>query len=198
MRRSPLLSLTLGMALLFSLAACDSNGDDDGNGNGNGNGDQGSFSATLSGDLSGSLSGNAFFSVVDDPDAPSGQAFSLFLTEGNLMDIGNTGDYIGFLRFGDRPGTGEYTISTDPEGGDVAGVYVDFSNQTARAIVSAEVGTLTVTTSETGRLAGTFSFSGQGFNTSDPQNPQEIEGEVEGSFNAVFIDPGDAPDPGNF
>lgn len=199
MRRFPLLSLILGTTLLFSLAACDSNDDDgNGNGNGNGNGEQGSFSAALSGDLSGTLSGNAFFSIVEDPDAPNDQSFALFLTDGDLSDVGDTGEFIGFLRYGDRPGAGDYDVANDPEGGNVIAVYVDYSSQTTGIVFAAEEGTFTVTTSEAGRVAGTFSFSGEGFDTSDPQDPQEISGAAEGTFDAVFVDPGDVPDPGEF
>lgn len=193
MRRLSLLpTLLLSLALTFSLAACDSNDDGDDDGNGGGNGQLGDYSATLGGDLSGSLSGNAFFSVIEDPDVPGEQAFVLWLADG-MLSGGMTGEYVAFVRYGDRPGTGEYSIDDDPESDNtVAAVYSNIQGQTYVGFVG-ETGTFTVTGSSGSSLEGTFSFSGPGGDTSDPQNPQEISGSINGSFDAVFIDPGEGP-----
>ena len=198
MRRLSLLpTLLLSLALTFSLTACDSNddGDDNGGGGGGGGGNVGSYSATLGGDLSGSLSGNAFFSVIEDADVPGERAFVLYLFDGDITDAGTTGEFIAFVRYGDRPGTGSYPLGPDPETEDneFVGTYYDLQSQTSAVFIVSEDGAFNVTSSSSGNLEGTFNFSGTGFDTSNPQDPQEVNGTVQGSFDAVFIDPGEGP-----
>lgn len=198
MRRFSLLpALLLSTALVFSLAACDSNDDDD-NGGPGGGGNLGSYSATLGGDLSGSISGNAFFSVVDDEDVPGGRAFVLVLFDGPVSEAGTSGRLLGFVRMGDRPGTGQYPIAAeDPETSNaVIASYLDFRNEAAGVFFSGESGTFTVTTSSSNRVAGSFTFTGSGFDMSNPQDSQEINGSISGTFDAVYVNPDTVPTGG--
>ena len=191
MRRFSILpTLLLSTALVFSLAACDSNDDDD---NGGGPGQLGSYSATLGEDFSGTLSGNAFFSVVEDEDIPGGRAFALILFDGPVTQAGTTGKMLAFTRYSDRPGTGTYTIDDDLEtGNSVGAMYANIQDQVYSGF-NGETGTFTVTGSSSNSLTGTFSFSGPGFDMTDPENPVELSGSVSGSFNAVLVESIDVP-----
>jgi len=197
-RLSFLPALLLGLALTLSLTACDSsNDDDDDGGGGGGGGNFGSYSATLGGDLSGSISGNAFFSVVTDEDLPGGKAFVLWLIDGTLSGTTTTGEYIYFARYSDRPGTGSHPIGQDvEEGGDVAVGYFNLQNQSAGVMLAGESGTLTLTTSSPDRVARPFTFTGTGLAMRNQQAPQQITGSINGTLDAVFVNPNTVP-PGD-
>ncbi len=194
-RLSFLPALLLGLALTLSLTACDSSDDDDDNGGGpGGGGNLGSYSATLGGDLSGSISGNAFFSVVEDEEVPGGRVFVLWLIDGPLSGTSATGEYVSFVRYSDRPGTGAHPIGQDLEDGDdTIAAYFNMQNQSAGVMFVSESGALTLTTSSSNRVAGSFTFTGTGFDMSNQQEPQQITGSINGTFDAVYVNPGTVP-----
>ncbi|MEP0548857.1 MAG: hypothetical protein ABJF88_18125 [Rhodothermales bacterium] len=161
--------------VLLPFAACDSNSDGDGNGNGNGNGGStiGSSNVTVSGAFSDSFSGNAAFGVGED-----GSSFSLALFEGNLTAGGTTsGGLVGIGRNEGRPGEGTFQITASGSAMDFAAAYIsDFSNTTGGMFVGSATGTLTITSSTSGRVAGSFTFTGQAASTSGPLGEVTVQG----------------------
>ena len=63
-------------------------------------------------------------------------------------------------------------------------------------MLAGESGTLTLTTSSSDRVAGSFTFTGTGLDMSNQQDPQQITGSINGTFDAVFVNPNTVP-PGD-
>jgi hypothetical protein len=190
MRRYSYLFLSLLFA--FTFTACDSDGDDD-NGNGNGNGTVGDASVTVSGDLTDSFSGNAFFLV----DENNGELdFALVLSSGAITSP-NQGRFVALQREGDRPVPGTYTIDTD-DGTEVTfnGGYLNFEESpgeiSGALFVSADSGTLEITSSSADRVVGTFTFTGQVVDLSNPTDTSRTA-TVQGQFEAQLVEEGDVP-----
>lgn len=109
------------------------------------------FTATVSGATSASLSGSAVF-------AATGQGFVL-----DLVNKDAQGPMISFVRVGALPGTGTYTFSAVPQPGEIVGLYAT-GGATPTGYASTG-GTLTITTSSSDRLKGSFSFTATGGGT---------------------------------
>ncbi len=171
--------LLVTLFLLLPLAACDSN-DGDGDGDGGGGGSIGSASITVSGGISSSFDGSAAFGVAED-----GTSFSIGIFEGALPTSGNvTGELIGIGRNGDRPAVGTYAFNPTTTGADFVGAYIsDVANPTSGSFVSSASGTLTITSSSSDRVAGSFSFSGQGLSgTGGPLGTVTVSGDFSAEF----------------
>ena len=156
--------------ILLPLAACDSDSDGDGDGNG---GTIGSANVTVSGAFSDSFSGNAAFGVGED-----GNGFSLALFEGRLTTGGTTsGGLVGIGRTAGRPGEGTFQITASGSAMDFAGAYAsDFSNASGGTFVGSATGALTITSSSSERVAGSFTFTGQAASTSGPVGEVTVQG----------------------
>lgn len=179
-RISPLL---LCLVFAFTFVACDSGDDDDG-GNG-GPGSIGSSNVTVSGAFSDSFSGSAAFGVAED-----GSSFSLAIFEGGFPTTGAFGGaVIGIGRDGGRPGEGTYPLDASSSGFG-AGYASDIGVTTGGTFVGNETGTLTITSSSSDRIVGSFTFTGPGSSLSGPLG----DATVEGSFSAEFVS--DVPSTG--
>lgn len=178
MKRFPF-HLLLSLLLVLPFAACDSDGDDDGNGNGNG--DIGDADVTISGDVEGSFSGNAYF--VDDSNEDVDFAIGLF---SGSITTPNTGQIVVLGLDGDRPDEGTYEIGADEDDTTLSGVYLDYTDgATSATLVIAQSGTLTISSSSSDRVVGTFTFTGQA--TSGGAGSLGTA-TVTGSFTAEFIE----------
>ncbi|HEX7070943.1 MAG TPA: hypothetical protein VF190_09065 [Rhodothermales bacterium] len=165
-----LLCFVAGSALL---AGCDSGGDDgngDGNGNGNGNGNS-TFEVQITGEgIDESFEGTAVWGTGEDPETGE-DAFVLVMVAGT----GTTSNAVYFYRASDRPGEGTYELV------DIQGEVLDGFQAIAflnNVIFGATGGTLTISSSSSSRVAGSFSFP-----AINPVNQAEVT--VEGTFNAT-------------
>ena len=131
-----LLASTAALALVV---ACGGNGE----GDLLGPGDLSSFSATVTGGSAGSYSG--FSSVV-----PSSGLFSIGMSTGDGKFA------LGFSRTGTRPTTGTYELGTNAQTGFTAALRIN----TDQVIYTSSSGTLTITSSSSTEIKGTFSFTG--------------------------------------
>ena len=172
------------VALLFVgaplLAGCDSGGDDDDD-NGGPGGFLGSFDAEINGDgFSEELDGNAWFWSGEDPDTGQ-EIFYVWMSPTQNQQVSNA---LWFATLSDRPGTGTYQFINFEEGD----IEDAINNQFASWLYSeanyftGTGGELTITSSSSSRVQGTFSFSALGFNTT---TAEELAVTVSGSFNAV-------------
>lgn len=178
-----LLRLSLSLLVGLGLAACggsDSTGPEDEN-----NG-QGEFSATVSGPFNASLTGYAWQSgTVVDPQTNQ-QGWVLYLGSQD-----NAGSAVYVVRLGDRPGEGSYPLT------DLQGQNGDLQNDQFACVISvvlsggiafsgiASGGTLTITSSSSSNVRGSFSFQVRGF---DPNTQTEVTATVSGTFNAINND----------
>lgn len=181
MKRFSLYAL-FSLFLILSFAACDSA--DDGDGDGNGGGVLGDANVTIDGDVEGSLSGSAVFGM----DAPNNN-FGIALFEGDFIAT-PTGEFVFIGYEGGRPGEGEYQISNDESDSVFVGVYTsDASNPTGGTLISAQNGTLTITSSSSDRVVGSFTFTGPVFSGTGTQGTATVAG----SFDAELVEESDFP-----
>jgi hypothetical protein len=170
-------TLLFSLLLIFTFTACDSDGDDgDGNGNGNGN-TVGDSEVMVSGAVTDSFSGGAIFGADDD-----GSDFGLALFEGNLATGGlPSGAFVAFAREEGLPPEGTYALGEEDGDMVISGGYAsDFSGIIGATIVASESGTITITSSSSDRIAGSFSFTGPAENSSGELG----EATVSGTFDA--------------
>lgn len=173
------LFLSLLLALTFTSCDSDDNGDGDGNGNGNGGTVVGDADVNVSGALDSSFSGSAVFGVDED-----NTSFSLALFEGGFVTgTTPTGELVAIGRDGGRPDEGTYDLGVTDNQVTFVGAYVSsLSDPTGATFVSSESGTLTITSSSSDRVAGSFSFTGQAI--SGTGSVGEVT--VSGTFDADF------------
>lgn len=149
-------------------AGCDSGGDDDDNG--------GNVTGTFEVDISGegideSFSGIAVFGEGEDSETGE-DAFVIVMPSSQANTTANA---VYLVIATSRPGTGTYDIvSTEGELGDAFQAIAYSDN----VLFAGTDGTVTITTSTSARVAGTYSFSALNL-----VNQAEVT--VEGSFNAV-------------
>jgi hypothetical protein len=183
--------LFFSLLLAFTFAACDS-ADEDGNGDGNGNGNGGSLigesNVTITGDIESSFSGSAIFINSDDNDGD----FTIALFEGTLDFEGTFEQFtlpidrvVGFAYEGDRPAEGDYQISSLPTESIFEGVYIHESDPGSFALATS--GTLTITSSSSDRLVGSFRFTGPVFTDTGTQDTATVEG----TFDADLVEESD-------
>ncbi len=161
MRRHTFVRSTFVLITALAFAACGDDGDDcEGPTCPGGGDDLGSLSATVSGDVSDSFSGEGFFAMDEDED-----------TWGIYMGGTDEDDSaVWFWGNGGQPGTGTHTLTLE---GETGGWYV---NGETGDFYYAESGTLTITTSNGNRVAGSFDFTASDLG--------EGEVTVEGTFSA--------------
>jgi hypothetical protein len=174
-------SFHLILSLLFALTFTSCDSDEDGDGNGGGTVGEGQV--TVTGDIDRSFSGSAVFGAY-----PEG-GFEIALFEGSSAE-NPTGQFLTLGSDGGVPDEGTYDINDLGTGDTVFGVYqTDTSSSSGFISVFAESGTLTITSSSSDRLVGSFSFEGSLFS----ENGTQGTARVEGTFNAIFVDVNDLP-----
>lgn len=171
-------------ALLLLAAACGSDkstgpGNGGNGGNGGGNGGTSSFNVTITGDLEGAFAGTAHFASLNDPDM--GQAFQLVMHESN----GGTGQII-LAASGARPGNGSYNVVDIYNGGDVnqgefMAIALDGDPNDPSGIFFSTGGSVTISSSSSGTVKGSFQFDAIGFINDDPT---ELGITMSGTFTA--------------
>lgn len=155
--------------------------------------DSGFFSVEITGDVDWSFEGFAFFGETNDPETDQ----DLFILV--LADSGGDAT-LSFVKGGDRPGTGELAIGdidfedmqeeiVFPEDYFLA-LLLNFSGAEFY-IFGSDHGNIDITESTPDSFAGSFSYDATGILATQPINELEIN--VEGSFNAIF---GDVDVPG--
>lgn len=145
----------------------------------------GDFEASVTGDTTRTLRGDAFFTVG----STSGEfqsGFGLFLLEGSA--IGTNDDFIIISREqAGRPPVGSYQVadgSTEPTADKFVALWFPATGDTVDGSFISTGGTLTVTTSTSRRVAGTFNFGAIGFFNSAPET--ELEVTISGTYDAIF------------
>ena len=148
----------------------------------------GDFSGTVTGDQTKSLEGDAFFSFGTVFGSPAN--FALLLLEGGAL-----GESDGFILIGrgqqDRPAVGTYAIVGEDETPDPAEFVATWfpTGEEGGEFVSTS-GSVTITSSSSRRLRGTFEFDAVG-SAGDPPALTEIT--ISGSFDAVFVNENGSP-----
>lgn len=158
------------------LAAC---GGDKSTGPGDGGGNSAAFEATVSGDMEGAINGGASFAEYQDP--ATGNVFELGFSE-----TGGTGRIV-LARNGSRPGNGAHTVADiynggDPAVGDFVAFMYDGDANNPDALFFSTGGTVTVSSSSSSIVKGTFQFDCIGVQSADPNT--EISLSVSGTFTA--------------
>lgn len=202
MRLPSFLRFLLVLPLALALAACDSNDGGGGPGGGGPGGDDGpggglpggtlgesSVSVTEAGPFNSSFTGGAFF-VFDDEAEDDEEVFSIVLYAGSLMSPTQTFQEMVVINWvGNRPGTGTYPFTLDASDGGAFGGYVK-PVESMPVSIAAEEGTVTITSSSTSRVEGSFTFSGP---IGGAGGGQET-GTVTGTFKAALFAPFNFPD----
>ena len=178
--------------LALALTACDSGGD---NGDDN-NQSPGSFSIVVAGDADLEIEGFAFFGEAEDPDTGE-DVFIIYLSESaNPSSAQATGAWIG--RNSGRPGTGTFTFVDGeldgeiPEDQFVLVMTVGAGSDESRTFVS-NSGELTITSSSSNRIEGSFDVTGTGFQITGGVPGEELSVTIEGNFDALGSDDIDIP-----
>lgn len=141
--------ITLSIACMLAIGCSDSTEPDDAG-----------FEATISGDMELSVSGDAIFGVTGEGGV---DRWMIFLLNGTFLGLDY--DMIGIGR--DASGTpipvGTYSIldaaSDALEGDDVTAVYMMERHNGTLGVFSSVSGTLTITSANADRVAGSFNFS---------------------------------------
>lgn len=183
MRDHRLTASVLTVLTAVTLSAC---GDDNGNGDPTGPGDDSSVSASfavsISGVISRSLSGeSAFHGQGNDPETGE-SLWGLVLEDG-------AGRSLVFIRNGQRPGEGRYTlddsdVDDDLTAGEIGALYVEDAQGQVAAVFASIGGELVITESSSGTLKGTFDFPARG-GAFLGGTPQEGTVNISGQFTAV-------------
>jgi hypothetical protein len=168
--------LTLGAVVLMA-GAC---GSDKSTGPGDGGDNtQAAFQATVTGDMAGDIQGGASFAEYQDQQV--GQVFELGFSE-----QGGTGRIV-LARNGGRPGNGSHTIADvsnggDPAAGEFVAVVYDGDPGNPDAVFVSTGGSVSVSSSSSKVVKGTFQFDCVGFTADDPNTPVNLT--VSGTFTA--------------
>ena len=171
------------LALALLIGAC---GDDS-----TGPGLTGDFTGNVTGDQTKSLRGDAFFSfgsIFGEPET----GFALLLLEGSALGDNDDLIIIGREQEG-RPAVGTYPIA-DQEGPPAPSEFVaSWFPATGEEIdgqFTSTGGSVTITSSTSRRLRGTFEFEATG---TMGDSPTQLDVTVTGSFDAVFVDENGSP-----
>lgn len=147
----------------------------------------GDFSGDVTGDQTKSLEGDAFFSfgsVFGEPET----GFALLLLEGSAL--GDNDDFIIIGREQEgRPAVGTYPIADQdgtPAASEFTATWFPATGENVDGQFFSTGGTVTITSSSSRRLRGSFQFDAIGTLDSDPETFLEVT--VTGSFDAVFVD----------
>ena len=145
----------------------------------------GEFSGNVTGDHTKSMDGDAFFSlgpVFGEQDA----GFSLLLLEGSAL--GENDDFIIISRAqAGRPSAGTYQIADQDAGAPAASEFIaswfPATGETVDGNFFSTGGTVTITTSSSQRVRGTFEFDAIGTFENDPEAFLDVT--VTGEFDAA-------------
>ena len=148
----------------------------------------GEFTGNVTGDHTKSLEGDAFFGFGNDG-GPSESGFSLVLLEGNAL--GQNDDLIMISRAqSDRPTVGTYAIVSgeagEPLSSEFVAVWFPATGEEINGLFTGTGGSLTITSSASSRLRGTFEFDATGSFDTDPEAILDVS--VTGTFDAVHIE----------
>ncbi len=142
------------------------------------------FTVSVTGDITTEMEGRALFAELTDQE--TGQ-MGFFI---NLSDFGDLNKQVYFGRSGERPAAGEFSIAPiDMDG------YDDFDDlpeddfmailvletEGGLAYLLSDTGSLTLTHSDSGLVAGSFAFDATGI---APPSPLPISVEINGEFEA--------------
>ena len=151
----------------------------------------GDFSGNVTGDQTKSLEGDAFFSfgsVFGDPEA----GFALLLLEGSALGDNDDFIIIGRQQQG-RPAVGTYPIVGQegaPEPAEFVAGWFPATGEEVDGEFASTGGSITISTSTSRRLRGSFEFDAIGTMGEDP-TPLEVT--ITGTFDAVFVDENGSP-----
>ena len=147
----------------------------------------GDFTANVTGEQTKSLEGDAFFSfgsIFGDP----GTGFALLLLEGSALGDNDDFIIIGRQQEG-RPPVGTYPIA-DQDGAPAASEFIatwfPATGETVDGEFFSTGGSVTITSSSSRRLRGTFQFDATGTLDANPTTLLDVS--ISGSFDAVFVD----------
>lgn len=175
-------TLTAALALVL-FTACGGGGDSTGpnNDNGNGSGDNtaGTFTGSISGDLDVSLDGTAAWGTATDPNTgQTSWVIVLATTGGSGITIVGVGDSeISATTYNLADATQNFDTGT--------GASIYLSQNGANTFTGASTGgTVDITSTSGGNVAGTMNIQATGFALSG-SSPQEETVTVTGSFNAI-------------
>ena len=148
----------------------------------------GDFSGNVTGDQTKSLEGDAFFSFGTVFGSPAN--FALLLLEGSAL--GESDGFIMIVRAQEgRPAVGTYGIVGEDGTPDPAEfVATWFPTGEAGGEFVSTGGSVTITSSSSRRLRGTFEFDAVG-TPGDPPTTAEVT--ITGSFDAVFVNENGSP-----
>ena len=148
----------------------------------------GEFSGNVTGGHTQSLKGDAFFGLGNVVEG-SASGFSIVLLEGSAL--GQNDDLIMISRAqGDRPAVGTYPIvsgeADPPASSEFVAVWFPATGEEINGTFTGTGGSLTITSSASARLRGTFEFNATGGFDADPETILQVT--VTGTFDAVHID----------
>src|SRR5688500_6861281 len=153
----------------------------------------GDFSGDVTGDQTKSLEGDAFFSfgsVFGEPET----GFALLLLEGSAL--GDNDDFIIIGREQEgRPAVGTYPIADQdgtPAASEFTATWFPATGENVDGQFFSTGGTVTITSSSSRRLRGSFQFDAIATLDSDPET--FLEAAETGSFDAVSVDENRNPD----
>ncbi len=151
----------------------------------------GDFIANVTGDETKSMEGDAFFSfgsVFGEPET----GFALVLLEGSAF--GENDDLILIGRASeDRPGVGTHEIvdtEGTPESSDFIATWFPATGEDIDGEFLSTGGTITITSSTSRRLRGSFEFDATGTMGEDPTL---LDVTISGDFDAVFVNENGSP-----
>jgi hypothetical protein len=178
MMRRLLFNFLLGTVLVLSFSACDSGGNDGGDDGGENN----VFTAniTITGDVEDSFSGFAAF--AEDGDGNGG--FLIFIYQGEFSVVPN-GRIVAVGHDTASPSEGSFSINDD----EFYGTYASDLGSVSGTYISSDSGTLTISSSSSDRLSGSFSFTGELVQNTSVQGTATVSG----TFTADHLAPGDIP-----
>lgn len=165
----------------------------------------GRFEMTVDGDLQETFEGSAVFSTTTEEHPETGEEVTLFGLAflPDSADQQSTWFSAQVMRTSERPDEGEYAFEAFQDNylptspfefpDDIWVLGFQTEDTTRAAAMTSDAGTLTITTSSSSRVAGTFSVeaSGMYYEYSADDEPQTGSITIEGSFNALG---GELPD----
>lgn len=174
--------------LALALTACDSGGDNDDDDN---NQPPGSFAIVVTGDTDFELDGFAFFGEAEDPETGEDVFVIYFSENANPSSTQGTWAFVG--RNSARPGTGTFTFVNGelddeiPAEQFVLVMNVGSGGAGSSTFVS-DSGELTITSSSSNRVEGSFDVTATGFQVTGGGAGEELSVSIEGSFDAIGSD----------
>jgi len=176
---------------LLTLPACDSADPDPGN-------DlpdsftQGQGGVSVTGGINATFTGAAFWTLYQENDAGENSVFIMVVFDSAIQDFDDENfDAVIIGRTGDRPAVGAHDLTSFLEG-DENGYDAFFIRSTAQSqlLVISESGSMNVASSSTERVQGSFQFAGGIYSMTGPTGNSA---EVNGGFNALYVDPDTVP-----